>query len=212
MLNDKCKICRRAGEKLFLKGERCFSAKCAMVKKPYAPGIHGRGGKVGGRGGRRPSEFGLQLREKQKLKNIYELRERQFATYVSKAIASKTQSAKRLLELLESRLDNVVFRLGFAVSRSVARQAVNHGHILVNGRRSNIASRELKKGDIVAIRPQSVAKGLFANTETLLKKHSAPAWLELNKDKKDGKVAAIPIVDVAMAGANVGSIIEFYSR
>ena len=212
MINDKCKICRRAGEKLFLKGERCFSAKCAMIVKPYAPGIHGRGGKVGGRGGRRPSEFGLQLREKQKLRNMYELREKQFRSYVEKAIDSKTQSGKKLLELLEGRVDNAVFRLGFAVSRSVARQMVSHGHIWVNGRRSTASSRLLKKGDVVKVRPESLTKGMFVNLETLLKKHDAPAWLELDKDKKEGKVVSIPIVDESTTGINIGSIIEFYSR
>lgn len=212
MLNDKCKICRRAGEKLFLKGERCFTAKCAMVRKPYVPGIHGRGGKVGGRPGRRASEYGLQLREKQKLKNSYELREKQFASYVKKSAASKIQSGKKLVEFLESRLDNVVFRLGFAVSRSVARQAVGHGHILVNGRRSTIPSRELKVGDIVKIRPESATKGLFTNIDILLKKHNAPAWLELDKNKKEGKVVSAPVLDASTLGVNIGSIVEFYSR
>ena len=198
MLKDKCKICRRAGEKLFLKGERCFSAKCALVRKPYIPGIHGGGmKKAGGRGSRRPSEYGLQLREKQKLKNLYELREKQFASYVEKAITSKTKSGTRLMELLESRLDNVIFRLGFAVSRSVARQMVSHGHIWVNGRRSTIASRQLHKNDVIAIRPQSAGKGMFVNLDVLLKKYNAPVWLSVDKDKKEGIIKGVPTVDEA---------------
>jgi small subunit ribosomal protein S4 len=213
MLKDKCKLCRRAGEKLFLKGERCFSAKCALLRKPYIPGIHGGGTKkAGGRGSRRPSEYGLQLREKQKLKNLYELREKQFASYVEKAIISKTRSSTRLMGLLEARLDNVVFRLGFAVSRSIAKQMVSHGHIMVNGRRSTIPSRQLFKKDVISIRPQSASKGMFVGLDALLKKYNAPVWLSVDKDKKEGIIKGAPVVDEATLGVNVNTIIEFYSR
>ena len=153
MSDSKCKICRRMGIKLFLKGERCVTQKCQMVKKPYPPGKKGK---------RRPtplSEYGRELREKQKLKNLYNLKERQFKNYVKRVLKKrgKVENASDLLiKILESRLDNVVFKLGFTVSRSQARLLVSHGYFLVNGKPTNIPSRQLKKGDIISIKPQKI--------------------------------------------------------
>jgi len=208
MLDPKCKICRRAGEKLFLKGDRCDTPKCAMVRKPYPPG-------AGGKGMRRPkrlSEYGIQLRTKQKMKMMYGMRERAFANYVKKAITQKTDSGKKLIELLESRTDNAVFRLGLAQSRSVARQVVGHGHIFVNGRRCTIPSRELRVGDVISVRPQSENKKVFSNLDIFLKKYNPPAWLNLDKSKKEGTIISKPLLDRSEIGININAIIEFYSR
>ncbi len=158
MIIDKCKKCRRAGEKLFLKGEKCFGQKCPLSRKPYTPGKFGKGGKSGRR---RPSrglsEYGIQLREKQKLKFSYGLRERQFSNYVEESKKRGGGDSKAyLFELLELRLDNVIFRFGLTESRAMARQMISHGHIKVNGRKVNIPSCRLRIGDKISIRPQSV--------------------------------------------------------
>lgn len=206
MLDLKCKKCRRAGEKLFLKGDRCFTPKCAMVKKSYPPGIHGKSGRK-----KRSSEYGLQLREKQKLKFMYGLREKQFSNYVAKSIARKIESGRVLLEFLESRLDNAVFRCGFASSRTAARQIISHGHILVNNRKVNIPSYGVKLGDIIKLRPQSLNKGIFSNLDLFLKKHETAAWLTVDKSKKECKILTRPS-DEAFSKININAIIEFYSR
>lgn len=206
MLDLKCKKCRRAGEKLFLKGDRCFTPKCALVKKSYPPGVHGKSGKK-----KRLSEYGIQLREKQKLKFMYGLREKQFSNYVAKSTARKIESSRALLEFLESRLDNAVFRCGFASSRAVARQIVGHGHILVNNRKVNIPSCGVKPEDIIKLRPQSLNKGIFSNLDLFLKKYEAPAWLSVDKSKKECKILTKPL-DGAAPDININAIIEFYSR
>ncbi|MBI5045809.1 MAG: 30S ribosomal protein S4 [Candidatus Niyogibacteria bacterium] len=203
-MDVKCKICRRAGEKLFLKGERCFSPKCALTRKPYAPGMHGK------KRGKRLSEFGAQLKEKQKMREMYGLREKQFRNYAESAIRQKTHSGKKLIELLESRLDSV-FSRAFAMPRKASRQIVSHGHVLVNGRKVNVSSYSVKAGDVVKIRPQSENKGVFANLDTVLQKYNPPAWLSLDKSKKECKVLNRP-VDEPDLGINVNSIIEYYSR
>lgn len=209
-IQSKCKRCRRAGEKLFLKGERCSTPKCAMVRKPYAPGFHG--GKRGGRPARR-SEYGTQLNEKQKLRFLYGVSESQFSTYVAKALANKSQDVgSSLVQSLESRLDNVVFRLGFAVSRSLARQMVSHGHVLVNGKRVTIASFTVKNNDEVKLTDSVGSSALGTHLEITLKKHEAPVWLQLNAKEKSGKCVAAPVVDEMMTTYNVRAIIEFYSR
>ncbi|MEK7133323.1 MAG: 30S ribosomal protein S4 [Patescibacteria group bacterium] len=206
MLDLQCKKCRRAGEKLFLKGERCFTPKCAMVRKPYPAGVHGKSKKK-----KRTSEYGLQLQEKQKLKFTYGLREKQFSNYVAKSIARKIESNRALAEFLESRLDNAVFRCGFALSRTMARQMVSHGHILVNGRKVNIPSFGVKPGDTVKLRPQSLNKGIFGNLDLFLKKYEPPAWLSIDKSKKECKILTKPSAEV-FSGININAIIEFYSR
>jgi len=210
MINSKCKICRRAGTKLFLKGERCFSQKCAMVKRPYPPGKKGK---------RRPiplSEYGKQLREKQKLKKWYNLRERQFQKYVREVLSShkKTEKdpAELLIKILESRLDNVVFLLGFASSRSQARQLISHGHFLVNGKSVNIPSYQVKKGEIIALKPQSLKKNIFKDITTKLKKQKIPSWLEFNLQKLEAKVVGEPSLKEAAPPVEISVIFEYYSR
>src|SRR3989344_4251921 len=147
MIDSKCKICRRVGEKLFLKGDRCFTPECAIVRKPYAPGIHGNAKKRRGL-----SEYGIQLKEKQKLRNLYHLRENQFRTYVQNAMKAKRADAStKLLESLTLRLDNTVFEAGLASSRSIARQLVSHGHVCVNGRKTNVSSYTLATGDVISL-------------------------------------------------------------
>jgi small subunit ribosomal protein S4 len=209
MLNSKCKICRRIGVKLFLKGERCTSQKCQMVKKPYPPGQKGK---------RRPtplSEYGRELREKQKLKNLYNLKERQFKNYIKEVLKKrgKVENASDLLvKILESRLDNVIFKLGFTNSRSQARQLVSHGYFLVNGKPTNIPSRQLKKGDIISIKPQKVKKAVFKDIKSIVKKTKTPNWLEFNVEKLEGKLKEEPILEDVIVPVEISSIFEFYSR
>ncbi len=212
MLDSKCRICRRAGEKLFLKEEKCYTPKCPVIRKTYPPGV-----KRTGPGAKRPrrtmSEYGFQLREKQKLKFFYLLRERQFKNYIQKAAKSKGyDTISHLAELLELRLDNVVYRLGLSQSRSVARQLVSHGHITVNGKKINIPSYHVKTGDKISIRPQSASKKNFENLEIYLKKYKPPVWLEMDKDKKEGKVVGKPQAQDIEIKTNLNAIVEFYSR
>ena len=189
----------------------CGREKCAFKRKPYSPGVHGRAKSVRRRS--MLSEFGSQLKEKQKVKFLYGLRERQFKNLVSKAISAKSaETSRMIIELLETRLDNVVYRLGFAPSRSAARQMVGHGHIWVNGRRVTIPSRKMKVGQIVSIRPQSAGLGIFRDLDLRLKKYQAPGWLDLDLAKREGKVRALPAAEEVDTGANLNSVIEFYSR
>ena len=209
MKDSKCKICRRAGVKLFLKGEKCLSPKCSMVKKPYPPGQKKK------KRSRALSEYGKELREKQKLKNWYNLGERQFGKYVRKILAArgKVDDAEALLiKTLESRLDNVIFRLGFAPSRGSARQLISHRHFLVNGRPINISSYLVKKGDKIILKSGSAKKTVFKNLSTMLKKQKTPSWLKLNADKLEGEVVGFPSVDEVSPPAEISSIFEFYSR
>ncbi len=202
------KIERRIGERLFLKGERSHSQKSAMIKKPYPPGLHGK------KGARKPSEYALQLRSKQKVKNIYRLLERQFKNYIKISLSSKKEPYAAILNKLEGRLDNVVFRIGFGQSRDQARQLVGHGHILVNGKKVTIPSYEVSVGDVISIREAS-KKSLFFSSlmPNWLKNYDAPAWIELNRDKVEGKLKAKPTVDESGIKADdLQSIIEFYSR
>jgi small subunit ribosomal protein S4 len=210
MLSSKCRICRRAGEKLFLKEEKCYTPKCPLTRKSYPPGVQKRGA------GKRPralSEYGFQLREKQKLKFFYLLRERQFKNYIQEALKRKgSDIISRLAEILELRLDNAVYRLGLAKSRSMARQLVGHGHIAVNGRKTNNPSYRLKVGDKISIRPQSASKKTFQDIDIYFKKYQPPVWLELDKGKREGKVAGKPQAQDIEVKTNLNAIIEFYSR
>jgi small subunit ribosomal protein S4 len=211
MINQKCKICRRAGEKLFLKEEKCYTPKCPLARKSYPPGAQKRG--AGKRPRRVLSEYGFQLREKQKLKFFYLLRERQFKNYIQEALKGKgSDIVSRLAEILELRLDNVVYRLGFTKSRSVARQLVSHGHIAVNGRKTDIPSYRLKVGDKITIRPQSASKKIFQDIDIYFKKYQPPIWLELSKEKKEGKVRGKPQAEDIEVKTNLNAIVEFYSR
>jgi small subunit ribosomal protein S4 len=211
MINSKCRICRRAGEKLFLKQEKCYTPKCPLTRKSYPPGVQRSG--IGKRPRRAKSEYGFQLAEKQKLKFLYLLRERQFKNYIQEALKGRNINiTSRLAEFLELRLDNVVYRLGFAKSRSLSRQLVSHGHIVVNGKKINIPSCRLKIGDKVAIRPESVLKKVFQDIDIYLKKYQPPVWLELDKTKKEGKIIGKPQTQDIEVKANLNAIIEFYSR
>ncbi len=211
MSEAKCKICRRAGQKLFLKGDRCFSPKCAIVRRPYAPGAHGQ--KY--RGPR--SDFGIQLAEKKKLEAIYQIDERDLKRVVTKkeagvGSAKNTDIADIIVSRLESRLDTVVFRLGFAVSRSVARQLVSHGHFYVNGRRLDVPSYVVQKGDVVSVRPASKEKGPFKNLGQRLEKYTPPAWVELQKQDLAGKLLALPSREEVGVPVDLSKIVAFYSR
>ncbi|MFH1172940.1 MAG: 30S ribosomal protein S4 [bacterium] len=205
-LNPACKQCRREGEKLFLKGERCLSAKCVMVKRNYPPGIHG----VKGRG--RLTPYGVQLREKQKAKRLYGLMEKQFAGYYQKAIKYKGTTSDTLGRLLEMRLDNVVYRLGYAPSRKNARQLVSHNHFQINGKKVNIPSYQTKVGDIITIKGKSLQAGPFKNVKEVITKKFTPSWLHLNPETLEAKVTSLPHTNDLPKNVDMTLIIEYYSR
>lgn len=194
----KCKLCRREGEKLYLKGTKCHSDKCPFVKRNYAPGQHGNSRR------RRQTDYGQQLREKQKAKRIYGLLEKQFKNYVKDALKSRGVSGEVLLQNLETRLDNLVYRSGFAVSRAQARQFVRSGFFEINGEVSNIPSMQLKEGDI--IKPVDFGKIHLREGFVL------PDWLEANVKEKYVKFKRLPNLEENLENINVQSIIEFYSR
>ena len=204
----KERIERRLGTKLFLKGERSNSPKSAMVRKPYAPGMHGKSAF------RKVSEYGLQLSAKQKIRNIYRLMEKQFKGYVKKAMESKQETKELLIRKLEQRLDNIVYRMGLAQSRDQARQLVTHGHILVNGVKTNIPSFQVKKGDKISVREGSKKTGYFTTViQGWFSKYEAPNWLQLDKDSLTGVIERIPDVnDSGIEIKDLQLIIEFYSR
>lgn len=206
MNQPKYKICRRLGAQVFGK---CENPK--FLLKSAAKGVKSKSGK---RGPRQFSEFGLQMFEKQKARFFYGLSERQFANYVKKAAEKKgTNPSFELYTMLETRLDNVVFRLGFAKTRAFARQLVTHGHIMVNGRKINFPSYEVKAGDMVGIREGSREKGPFLTLSERLKEYTEPAWLSLEKEKKEGKMIASPgAPDEGGLLFNLASVVEFYSR
>lgn len=209
MENEKCKICRRLGTKLFLKGERCFSAKCAMIKRPFPPGPKRK------RKGRALSEYGKELREKQRLKRWYNLEERQFKKYVKEILARRGRAedaTNLLIRSLETRLDNVVFKFSIATSRAQARQLVSHGYFLVNGKPVNIPFYHVKKGDTISIKPQKVKKIIFQNLSNRLKKYQAPTWLEFDAQKLEGKILKEPILEEVAPPVEVSAIFEYYSR
>lgn len=209
MKDSKCKICRRLGMKLFLRGEKCLSQKCPMVRKPYSPGPKAK------KRVRALSEYGKELREKQKLKNWYNLEERQFRKYVKEILKTRGKIqdvGAALIKTLESRLDNVVFRLGFSSSRAAARQMVSHRHFLVNDKAINIPSYLVKKGDKINLRLSSAKKNIFQNLPSILKKHNPPSWLKLDVETLEGKVIGEPNLEEAMPPAELSTIFEFYSR
>lgn len=209
MKDSKCKICRRLGTKLFLKGDRCFSAKCAMVRKPYSPGPQKK------KKSSPLSEYGKELREKQKLKEFYNLREAQFKKYVKEVLSYQAKGediGNLLIKKLECRLDNVIFRLGFAVSRAQARELVSHKHFLVNGKIVNIPSYQVKKGDVIAVKPQSLNKAIFQNLSQKLKKQKIPSWLSLNLPKLEAKVINEPSLAEVSPPVEISAIFEFYSK
>lgn len=208
-IDPTCKICRRQGAKLFLKGERCLGPKCAMVKRSFSPGLKGK------RRGRGISEYGRELREKQRLKNWYHLKEKQFKRYVMTVLeggARVENPADLLIKKLELRFDNVIFRLGLAASRSQARQLVTHGHFLINGKKVDRPSYQLKKGDKVTLRESSFKKDMFKRLVPQLKKHQTPSWLKLNPAKLQGEVGRDPDIEEAQPPAEIPLIFEFYSK
>ncbi|MCD4762319.1 30S ribosomal protein S4 [bacterium] len=205
-LSPKCKLCRRAGEKLFLKGDRCNTPKCAMVKRNYHPGFHGS------RRMSRPTPYGLQLAEKQKAKRQYGMLEKQFKITFEKAKKSKGNLGENFVKLLEMRFDNVIFKLGFAKSRSQARQLINHGHFTVNGRKLDIPSYLTRSGDEVAIKGNKKEAKIFKPLANELKQFEAPGWLNLDKKEVKGKVLHIPEMELINPTFNVQMIVEFYSR
>jgi small subunit ribosomal protein S4 len=205
----KCRICRRLGVKLFLRGERCLSPKCPMVKRPYPPGELGKKRKSP------PSEYKKELIEKQKLRYWYGLSDRQLKKYVREVLKKrgKVENVSTLLiQNLEKRLDNVVYRLGFALSRDQARQLVSHKFFLVNGKPVNIPSFSLKVGDVISLKPQKSKKVIFKDLKEKLKKHPVPSWLSLDPEKLEGKIISEPKVEEVAPPVEVSAVFEFYSR
>ena len=202
-LSPKCKQCRREGTKLFLKGERCLTEKCAFERRSYPPGQHGRG-RI------KQSEYLLQLREKQKARRTYRLLEKQFRSYYEKAARKSGVTGENLLRILETRLDNVVYRLGFAASRDQARQLVRHGHFLVNGRRVNIPSFQVKPNDIVALRTGSPAESTVREATDLTA--SVAPWLQADHDGLTGKILKMPDRAEIDTAVQESLIVELYSK
>jgi small subunit ribosomal protein S4 len=203
-----CKLCRREGQKLFLKGDRCLSPKCAIERRNYPPGDHGK--KATFR--RKVSDFGMQLREKQKARRIYGVMEKQFRRYFREATRRKGMTGATLLSILESRLDNVVYRLGFADSRSQARQLVRHGHFEVNGRKTNIPSYIVSVGDVVAVRATSRDKVYFKDRSQIMQTSRVPGWLNLSLMNLSGSMVAEPGREDIEIPLNEQLIVEYYSR
>ncbi len=200
-----CRLCRREGAKLFLKGTRCYTKKCAFERRPTPPGQHGvRRRKVG--------DFGMQLREKQKVRRTYGVLERQFRNYFVDAESRPGVTGENLLRSLETRLDNVVYRLGFATSRAQARQLVNHGHFAVNGRPTNIASYRMKPGDKVEVRESHRSREPFKIVKETLRNHQAPDWLAIDAANLAGSVVTPPNRDQMPLDLNEQLVVEYYSR
>ncbi len=200
-----CRLCRREGAKLFLKGSRCYTKKCAFERRPSPPGQHGvRRRKVG--------DYGLQLREKQKVRRIYRILEKQFRNYFDAAESRPGVTGENLLRLLELRLDNVVFRLGIAASRDQARQFVSHGHFAVNGRPTNIPSYQLKPGDVVAVRESHRERAPFKLAKESLRSVQVPEWLIVDPATLTGTISAAPRRDQMPLELNEQLVVEYYSR
>ncbi len=201
-----CRQCRREGLKLYLKGERCYTEKCGISRRSYVPGQHGQGRR------NKPSEYGLQLREKQKARRIYGILESQFRRYFKEADRRKGITGENLLQLLELRLDNVVYRLGLAASRPEARQLVRHGHFNVNGRKVSIPSYQLSPGEVVSVRPGSRDKGRFKDLAELLRNQGTVEWLEVDRQALSGKVTRLPVRENIDVPITEHLIVELYSR
>ncbi|MEO8797038.1 MAG: 30S ribosomal protein S4 [Polyangiaceae bacterium] len=201
-----CRLCRREGMKLFLKGERCYTEKCAFTRRPYPPGQHGQG-RI------KLSEYAVRLREKQKVRRVYGILERQFQAYYVQAARGKGRTGEEMLSILESRLDNVVHRLGFATTRSHARQLVKHNHVLLNGKRVNIPSVVLRPGDKIEIREESRQIAAITASMASMEKRAALSWLEIDKDKFSGTYKGAPVRDeLAEPAIREQLVVEYYSR
>jgi small subunit ribosomal protein S4 len=203
-----CKQCRREGEKLFLKGDRCFSPKCAFERRSYPPGLHGRQAQFR----RKESDFGLQLREKQKVRRLYGVFERQFRRYFAQAQRQKGMTGENMLTILESRLDNVIYRLGLASSRAQARQLISHGHFEVNGRKTSAPSFLVTAGDKITVCENSKKKTLFTDLAKELDEGRVPSWLRLDTKSYSGEVLSLPARDQIDITLNEQLIVEYYSR
>ncbi len=200
-----CRLCRRENLKLFLKGERCYTDKCAFERRQYPPGQHGQGRT-------KFSSYGEQLREKQKVKRVYGLLEKQFRLTFNRAARKRGVTGDNLIAILESRFDNMVYRLGFAASRNDARQLIRHGHFTVNGTKVNIPSSILKPGDVVQPREKSLKIEKIKESVETAKQRGVPAWLEIDVEKFEGKVVALPKRDEITMPMNEQLIVELYSR
>lgn len=200
-----CRLCRREGEKLYLKGDKCYSDKCPVDRRSYAPGQHGQER-------RKLSDYALHLREKQKLRRIYGVMERQFRRYYQNAARKKGVTGEMLLQALEMRLDNVLYRLGFAASRAQARQLVNHGHFQVNGRKVDIPSYATRPGDVITPKPSSRDLDVIRVNVEAAAQRGLPEWLELDPEKMEGRIKAVPQRDQIDTNVKEALIVEFYSR
>ncbi|MFZ5651347.1 MAG: 30S ribosomal protein S4 [Bacillota bacterium] len=201
----QCRLCRREGAKLYLKGDRCYSGKCAVDRKSYAPGMHGQGRK-------KVSEYGIQLREKQKTRRIYGVLEKQFRTYFEKAERQQGITGENLLRLLERRLDNVIYRLGLGASRVEARQLVRHGHFTVNGRKVDIPSYIIRIGDVIEVREKSKESPRLKELMERAADRTPPPWLEYEPDQARGRIVALPTRDQIDVPVQEHLIVELYSR
>lgn len=200
-----CKLCRREGQKLFLKGERCYTNKCSVDRRPYAPGMHGQQRK-------KLSEYGIQLREKQKAKRFYGVLESQFRKYYEMAIRKKGITGEVLLQILESRLDNVTYRMGFGTSRDESRQLVTHGHFLVNGKRVNIPSYLIKEGDVIEVAEKSRKLDRFKEILDVTGGKVVPKWLEVDHENMNGRVISLPEREDIDLPIQEHLIVELYSK
>lgn len=202
---SKCRICRREGAKLFLKGDRCFTDKCAFERRPYAPGMHGRIRK-------KMSDYAIQLREKQKVRKMYGILEDQFRAYFERADMQKGVTGVNLLVSLERRLDNVIYRLGFANSRSQARQLVRHGIFTLNGRRVTIPSLQIRVNDVLEVREKNRNSPIIQEAQQVIARRGCPEWLEVDGEKLKGKVNAMPSREDIQFPINEQLIVELYSK
>lgn len=200
-----CRLCRREGTKLFLKGTRCYTEKCAFERRKYPPGQHGHNKS-------KLSDYGLQLREKQKVKRIYGVVEKQFKNYFEKATKMKGITGENLLKLLEKRLDNVVYRMGFAINRRQARQLVRHGFITVNGRKVDIPSYLVKPGDVIEVKQAGKELEIIKESLALAEQRGFPAWLEVNVEEMKGKFLRLPEKEEITLPVQEQLIVEFYSK
>jgi len=205
-IGSVCRLCRREGAKLFLKGDRCYSDKCAMEKRAFPPGMHGSSFR------QKLSEYGVMLREKQKVKRIYGMLEKQFRKTATEAARLRGVTGENLLKLLERRLDNVIYRMGFASSRNEARQIVNHGHVTLNGRKANIPSMLVKVNDVIAVRATSKDLAVIKQSLESARRRGACSWIEVDADKLTGKILGEPKREELTLPMQEQLIVELYSR
>ncbi|MAG44967.1 30S ribosomal protein S4 [bacterium] len=206
MKNAKCRQCRSAGEKLFLKGDRCFSVKCSIIKRNYGPGLHGQARK------RMPSEYGVRLKEKQKMRRIYNISEKQFRKYFRKANQKQENTGSALVQILETRLDNVIFRSGLAKSRSQARQMTTHSFFKINNRKIDIPSFSVKPGDLIEIKQNKKNTVLIQDLKENLKSAKPASWLNFDKKQLNIKILNLPIPEQIDHKVNLQLVVEYYSK